>query len=300
MKRSSRNSAVAVTRALLKKWPLPKPDAGGDKNARGSILIVGGTEGMPGAVILAANAALRAGAGRLQIAAPKCVAPWIAVSVPESYVLSLAEEKRGVPSRASTGKLRLAAEKSDAILIGPGMSGDRAIARFVHALAPRVKKATIVLDAEALHAADGLNLKLDRKLEVILTPHAGEMSEILGVSAAAIARDPARGALDYAKKFGFVVALKGDVTFIAAPDGRCFRNEAGNVGLATSGSGDTLSGVIAGLAARGADAVQAAVWGVHLHARAGDLLSKRTGPLGYLPRELTAEIPHLMASFTRS
>jgi NAD(P)H-hydrate repair Nnr-like enzyme with NAD(P)H-hydrate dehydratase domain len=92
-----------------------------------------------------------------------------------------------------------------------------------------------------------------------------------------------------------VIALKGRETFIAAPTGKTYSNRAGNVGLATSGSGDTLSGIIAGLAARGAEPLQAAVWGVYLHARAGDRLARRMGRLGFLARELLAEIPALMS-----
>jgi NAD(P)H-hydrate repair Nnr-like enzyme with NAD(P)H-hydrate dehydratase domain len=92
------------------------------------------------------------------------------------------------------------------------------------------------------------------------------------------------------------VILKGAVTHIAAPSGETYRNsQAGNVGLATSGSGDALAGIIAGLAARGADPLQAAVWGVYLHGSAGDRLARRGGPLGYLPRELLAEVPALLA-----
>jgi NAD(P)H-hydrate repair Nnr-like enzyme with NAD(P)H-hydrate dehydratase domain len=98
---------------------------------------------------------------------------------------------------------------------------------------------------------------------------------------------------------GAVVGLKGARTHIAAPDGQVFRNETGNVGLATSGSGDTLAGIIAGLAARGATALQATVWGTYLHGRAGDRLARRVGPLGFLARELLAEVPALMAEFDR-
>lgn len=102
-----------------------------------------------------------------------------------------------------------------------------------------------------------------------------------------------------AARLDAVVALKGPETFIAAPDGTTYRNTAGNLGLGTSGSGDTLSGVIAGLAARGADPLQAAVWGVFVHARAGELLARRIAPLGFLARELLAEVPALVASLRR-
>ncbi|HYY43217.1 MAG TPA: ADP/ATP-dependent (S)-NAD(P)H-hydrate dehydratase, partial [Pyrinomonadaceae bacterium] len=130
---------------------------------------------------------------------------------------------------------------------------------------------------------------------VVLTPHAEEMGELLNISKAAVARDR-RGALQQAvARFHAVVVLKGRETLIAAPGSQVYCNRAGNVGLATSGSGDTLAGLIAGLAARGAAPLQAAVWGVYLHARAGERLAKQRGPLGYLARELAGEVPALLA-----
>jgi len=102
-----------------------------------------------------------------------------------------------------------------------------------------------------------------------------------------------------AAQLGLVITLKGAHTFVVAPDGTAFQNDAGNVGLGTSGSGDVLSGVIAGLCARGASALQAAVWGVYLHAKAGDRLARRIGPLGFLARELLGEIPQLLRKLAR-
>jgi ADP-dependent NAD(P)H-hydrate dehydratase len=110
-----------------------------------------------------------------------------------------------------------------------------------------------------------------------------------------VAQHPLATARRAAVSLGAIVALKGAETFIAAPDGRAFCNRAGNVGLATSGSGDMLAGLIAGLAARGAEPLKAATWGVHLHGLAGDALAKSMGGLGFLARELLAEIPPLMA-----
>jgi ADP-dependent NAD(P)H-hydrate dehydratase len=121
------------------------------------------------------------------------------------------------------------------------------------------------------------------------------MSELLGTDEATIARDRQGALLAAVARFNAVVALKGRETLIAAPGSRVYRNRAGNVGLATSGSGDTLAGLIAGLCARGAAPLQAAVWGVYLHARAGERLARKRGPLGYLARELPDEVPALLA-----
>jgi len=109
-----------------------------------------------------------------------------------------------------------------------------------------------------------------------------------------VCNDPERTARAAAERWNAVVALKGATTFIASPQGRAWRHDGGCVGLATSGSGDTLAGIVTGLAARGAPLEQAAVWGVALHARAGDALTARLGPLGYLASEMPGEIPRLM------
>jgi NAD(P)H-hydrate repair Nnr-like enzyme with NAD(P)H-hydrate dehydratase domain len=123
------------------------------------------------------------------------------------------------------------------------------------------------------------------------------MAHLTGASKEEICADPERHAAQAAQRWNAVVALKGSRTRINAPGGECWQHEGGNVGLGTSGSGDTLAGIIAGLAARGASLPQAACWGVALHARAGELLAKRFGMLGYLARELPNEIPALMESF---
>jgi ADP-dependent NAD(P)H-hydrate dehydratase len=129
---------------------------------------------------------------------------------------------------------------------------------------------------------------------VLVTPHAGEMAHLTGIAKDAICAAPDRHALDAALRWNAVVALKGARTVIAAPGGERWQHEGGNVGLATSGSGDVLAGVIAGLAARGAALAQAAAWGVALHARAGERLAERLGKLGYLARELCDCIPALL------
>jgi hydroxyethylthiazole kinase-like uncharacterized protein yjeF len=129
---------------------------------------------------------------------------------------------------------------------------------------------------------------------VLLTPHAGEMAHLTGIAKDEIGAAPDRHASEAAQQWNAVVALKGARTVIAAPGGERWQHEGGNVGLATSGSGDVLAGVIAGLAARGAGLAQAAAWGVALHARAGERLAERFGRLGYLARELCDVIPALL------
>ena len=294
--------SIAIDDALLRTWPLPMPSDEGDKEERGRLLVIGGSRQMPGAVILAATAAMRAGAGKLAIATGDSVAQLVALAIPESRVIGLTETGEGGIATAAAAALESMQGRLDAVLIGPGMQDEPAICDFVHALLPMLDGVDVILDAAAMgvvcnDGADGS--KGDGFLgrygaRVLLTPHAGEMAHLSGASKEEVAADPQGMALRMAQRWQATVALKGPVTHIATPDGRLWKHEGGNVGLAASGSGDTLAGIIVGLAARGAPLEQAGAWGVALHARAGDRLAERIGPLGFLTRDLAAEVPMLM------
>jgi ADP-dependent NAD(P)H-hydrate dehydratase len=297
-----------VDTALLRSWPLPVPSDDADKEGRGHVLILGGSREMPGAVILAATAALRAGAGKLTIATGNSVAQLVALAIPESRVLGLAENERGGFTVEAVAALDPLADKISSILIGPGMQDEAATARLVHALLPRLagSDVRVLLDAEAMGAIlhppgnqetgrqndEQVPFRFD--VPVLLTPHAGEMAHLTGIDKDEIGKATDQHALEGAQRWNAVVALKGARTVIAAPSGERWQHEGGNVGLATSGSGDVLAGIIAGLAARGADLTQAVSWGVALHARAGERLAERFGRLGYLARELCDEVPALL------
>jgi hydroxyethylthiazole kinase-like uncharacterized protein yjeF len=306
---ATRGRCGVLDAAFLRAWPLPMPSSDGDKEERGHVLILGGSREMPGAVILAATAALRAGAGKLTIATGASVAQLVALALPEARVLGLAETDEGGFRREAVERLDPLADKVNAVLIGPGMQDETATAALVRALLPRLdgSDTSVVLDACAM----GIILQPDGagrgagagefrfRQPVILTPHAGEMAHLTGASKEDIVGAPDHHAAQAARRWNAVVALKGARTLICTPDGERWQHEGGNVGLAISGSGDTLAGIIAGLAARGATLAQATCWGVALHARAGELLAERFGVLGYLARELPGEIPALMESFAR-
>jgi len=124
------------------------------------------------------------------------------------------------------------------------------------------------------------------------------MAQLWGTDRAEVQRRPLEVALAAAKELSAIVALKGETTFVVTPDGDAFVNRAGSAGLGTSGSGDVLAGIVAGLCARGASPVQATVWAVFVHARAGERLARRIAPLGFLARELLDELPGLMQSLS--
>lgn len=259
-------------------------------------MVIGGERSTPGAVVLAATAALRAGAAKLQIATAESVAPFLAVAVPEALVLSLAESRRGAIHRRAAAALAARAAGVDALVVGPGMVDHDATGDFLTAFFERLERGpALVLDAGAVSTLNGSSALLARhEGSVVLTPHAGEMAALLGEEREAIIRAPLRCARAAAKTYRAVTALKGADTIVATPDGKAWRYTGGDVGLATSGSGDVLAGIIAGLAARGADATTAALWGVHLHGEAGNVLASRQGRIGFLARELSAELPALM------
>jgi ADP-dependent NAD(P)H-hydrate dehydratase len=291
-----------VTRVFLQHWPLPRLDEQGDKDSRGSLLLIGGSAEMPGGVILAATAALRSGVGRLVIATCQSVAVAIGVAVPEARVLGLPETSAGGIDPAESDRLAARAAQAQALVIGPGMVDEAAIRELLRRLVPQLDQSIVlILDAGALTAGalDPLLLKT-RGGQVILTPHAGEMAHLLGIDKTTVTADPQAVSLRCAATFGAVSVLKGPTTWIASAAAELYAYREGPLGLATSGSGDTLAGVIAGLAPRAESPSQAAAWGVYLHGEAGNRLTQRLGFLGFLPRELPRELPPILAALERS
>ncbi|HEX2825535.1 MAG TPA: NAD(P)H-hydrate dehydratase [Burkholderiales bacterium] len=283
---------VELDDATLRAWPLPLPERDGDKEERGRVLVVAGCRQIIGAAVLAATAALRAGAGKVAIATPESIARSIGTAVPESRVFALPERDDGSIEPDCMDVLEEIAPHVKSVLIGPGLPYVDATRDLAAALLETFAHAGVVLDAGAMGVVKARGRFAS---PVLLTPHAGEMASLEGREKDEIESDPIAAAVDASGRWNAVVALKGAITHIATPDTRVWRNSAGNPGLATSGSGDVLSGVIAGLLARGAPLEQAAAWGVALHARAGDRLAARIGPFGYLARELPGEVPALMA-----
>jgi len=283
--------------AALRAWPLPRPSHDDDKEARGRVLVIAGSAEMPGAAVLAGEAALRAGAGKLVVGTAASIAHLVAQHLPEARVVALAEDDDGGLRPDGLDRLGAILAQARSVLVGPGMAADASTVRFVEALLGRLTGQSVLLDAAAMDVVRGAaEALLPLAAKVAMTPHAGEMAHLSGREKAGVESDPGGQARLAAKTWGTMVALKGACTWIAAPDGRLWRHARGNPGLATSGSGDVLAGLAAGLMARGAPVEQALGWGVALHARAAERLAARIGPLGFLARELSAEVPALMAA----
>lgn len=280
----------ALTASLLERWPLPIPSEKADKEDRGHVLIIGGSREIPGAVLLAATAALRSGAGKLTMAVPRSVAPGLALAMPEARVIAIKETRSGGMVADDAYRLGHLGDQVASLLVGPGMVDEDRSAEFARELLPYFRNSVTLLDAYAMSALAGYST--DQPL--ILTPHFGEMAHLTGDSKTEVAADPVRYVHGAAKHWKACVALKGPNTYVAQAHGPVLRFRGGIPGLGVSGSGDTLAGIIAGIAARGAPAIQACAWGVVLHALAGAALTRQHGPLGFLARELPGPIPRLL------
>lgn len=280
------SNPVALDAQSLRDHPLPALSEDGDKEDRGLALVIAGSPEVPGAAILNGNAALRAGAGKLQIVTAAEVAIPIGIAVTGARVIA------GFEGCANP------ARHAGAIILGSGM--DRAPCRAaLDEILASPRPCPLILDAAALL---GLGEFADRVRAwpggVALLPHSREMAIMLGCAPEEIEIDPHHAAQGAADQFGAVALVKGRYSFIAAPSGPVFRYEGGGIGLATSGSGDALAGLVGGLAARGADPLTATLWGVWLHGEAGRLLSARVGRVGFLAHEIADLAPELLAEHT--
>lgn len=289
-----------LTLARLRDLPLPMPEEG-SKEQRGTILVVGGSAEVPGAAFLAGIAALRAGAGRLRIATVASAASAMALALPEARIVGLAETGAGeIAPEAAEARLPGLAEHCKAVLIGPGLSAGETARALSRTLLP--VRGSTVGDAPALVLDAGVIAGLGAHAEAVrscggravITPHAGEMARLLEIERSAVEADPLAAARRAADRLGCVVILKGAESWIVDPAGEPWLYGGGGVGLATSGSGDVLAGIVAGLLARGAEAATAAAWGVYLHGQAGRHLAEHVGPVGFLAREIADVIPGIL------
>lgn len=288
-------SAAPLDAALIADTPLPRLSPRSDKEERGAVLVIAGGAGVPGAPVLVGRAALRAGAGKLQVLSTKRFLGPLGAVLPEAGMLQAAETRRLEIALPSPDRLKALVANASAVVIGPGMAARKTPRRFARRLMQAWPSLPLVVDAAALpHPEEAERFARLAQGRAILTPHAGEMARLLDLPMEAVLADPLGMARQAARQLQSVVVMKGPLTFVTTPSGSAWRHEGGVAGLATSGSGDVLAGLIAGLLARGASPLQAAQWGVYLHAAAGRRLAKDVGPLGFIASEMpsaaTAEL----------
>lgn len=288
--------ATPVDSAWIAANPLPVHGGGTTKNSRGRVLAIGGSGRVPGAIRLTGEAALRVGAGKLQMATIASAAIMLGLLVPEAATIALPEDDDGEIGAGAGPIVEQAMARCDTVVLGPGIAHPEVAARLLgQVVSADPGKMILVVDAMPIGALRDLESQaaaLNGRL--ILTPHHGEMAVLAGCEEDAVAETPEQFARDAAARFGAIVALKGSSTVIAGPDGAMLHYGGGGTGLATGGSGDVLAGAIAGLVARGASPLVAAGWGVWLHGQSGRRVATMSGPIGFLARELPVEFPRLL------
>jgi len=271
------------------------------KKQRGQLLIVVGSKHMPGAGLLTVRAALRTGAGLVTVAYPAGLATVYRQRVLEVLHLMLPQTKEGTLALRGYAALKKSAATADAVAVGPGLTRNPATASLVVRLTKGAAK-PLIIDADGLNAlADSGKvtavLRSRKALVTILTPHAGEMARLTGLSVAAINKDKKRFALAYARRWRSIVVLKGYQTVVASPAGQVVVNQTGGPFLATAGSGDVLTGMAATLVAQNPDQpFEATATAVYLHGLAGEAASRTVGELSVIASDLIVALPTVLTN----
>src|SRR5829696_4763237 len=276
---------------------LPARAAESHKGDFGRVLIIAGSLGKTGAAHLAALGALRSGAGLVTVATPRSCLPVLASMGAEYMTLPVDETPAGTVDFA--GLERVLEFNADVIACGPGLGQDPGTAAFVHALLERCG-VPLVLDADALNAFASEPERLAGRdgVDVIITPHPGEMARLINGTVEAVQHDRLAHAREFAAAHKVHVVLKGHRTIVAGPDGRSFVNLTGNAGMATGGTGDLLTGMIAAWFAQILDAEAACKLAVYLHGAAGDLAEADEGDVALLPSDMAERLGDALLELT--
>lgn len=270
--------------------PARRPDA--HKGECGRVLVAGGSLGMSGAAILCGLAALRSGAGLVRLAVPRTVLPLVAPAHPCLMTTPLPEDDGRLTLPSLPGLLE-AVDWADVLALGPGLGRSHQLDELVPQLLAQTTK-PVVVDADALNAlAENPDRLLAHGGPLVLTPHPGEFARLLGADTAAVQADRTGLARNFAARYGVVLVLKGRGTVVT--DGkRVSVNTTGNPGMATGGSGDVLTGILAALIGQGLELYEAARLGAHVHGLAGDLAREHHGETSLIATDL---LDHLSGAF---
>lgn len=265
---------------------------GAHKGTFGHLLMIAGSKGMKGSAAMASLSALRAGCGLVTTALPNSIDS-LSQTLMEVMTLPVAETEQGTLSLKAEKELINALTGKAAVAIGPGLSQNPETVRLILSLIAQIE-IPMVIDADGINAIAGdLSVLTHRKRGLtILTPHAGEMGRLLGVTTETVQKDRMGTASHFAQKWGVIVVLKGAHTLVAAPDGSVAISNTGNPGMATAGTGDVLTGIIGGLLAGGGAPQSAAINGVVLHGLAGDIACNETGEISLIASDIINKIPH--------
>ena len=269
----------------------PRP-AESNKGNYGHALVVGGSLGKAGAGAMAGMAVLRAGAGLSTVATPKSVLGTVSGFHPELMTEPLPETDAGTISTSARDRIEELAKGKTVLAIGPGVSRDSQTAEMVRGLVARLRL-PMVVDADGLNAFEGHTGELNGKgRTLVITPHPGEMARLAGCSIADVQKDRLGTARKFAREHELIVVLKGHRTLVVQPDGEAWVNTTGNPGMATGGTGDILTGMVAGMIAQhSTEAFAAVLAAVHLHGLAGDVMRERVGEHSLVATDLLKGLP---------
>lgn len=276
---------------------LPRRRPSMNKGDCGRVLIIAGSDGMAGAACLCSQAAIRCGSGLVTLAAPECIQPVAAAKLTEvmTYPLPCCNK---ILAEGAAAKLEGKLSSCDACAIGPGLGKSDGAREVLSAVLQN--GAPCVIDADGLNIlAENTELLQNRKCEVILTPHPGEMARLTKKTIAEIEADRSAAAAELAAKYRVYVLLKGAGTVIAAPDGELHINTSGNSGMASGGMGDVLTGVIASLLGQGLSPFNAAALGAFIHGFAGDIAAEEKGEYGLIASDLIEKLPLALKELSR-
>jgi len=267
------------------------------KGTYGHVLVIGGSPGMVGAVMMASLAALRTGAGLVTAAVPESLAGIVDSSLMEVMTAPLAETGQSTIALEALPAMENLLGTVSVCAIGPGMSRYPEAAAIIRYVLERAG-VPVVIDADGLNAlSEEIEILKDRQIPIVLTPHPGEMGRLCGMSNEEIQSNRLETTRKFAQEWGVTLVLKGNKTVIANPSGEAFINISGNPGMATAGSGDVLCGIIAGLIAQGLKPQEAAWAGVYLHGLAGDFAAESKGERGLIAGDLIASLPEVIKQF---
>ena len=287
------DAAVEIVTDLPK---LAARRADSNKGNYGRVLVLAGSRGMAGAGVLCAGAALRAGAGLVKLAVPRELLPLVAAANPCVMTAALSQDDEGRFSSDALAEALPLAAGNDVVAVGPGLGKSAALAFFITRLLAKHDK-PIVLDADGLNnLADQPEALRHHAGPVVVTPHPGEFGRLLGIGAGDVQANRRELAVRFARDRRVSVVLKGHGTLVT--DGQClYVNSTGNPGMATAGSGDVLTGIIAALIGQGLDPFGAARLGVYLHGLAGDLAAAVVGEVSLIATDLIDYLPRAIQQY---
>lgn len=284
-----------VERLDVERWlSASRRSSHANKGDVGKVLIVAGSRGKTGAACLASEAALRAGCGLVTVATSESSQPVVAArGIPECMTEALAETSAGSVAREAADRVLELASERDVVAVGPGLgSSDASTKAFVRAITMK-RRRPMVIDADGLNslAPWARNLAGSAELPMILTPHPGEMARLISKPIAEVLKNPIEVARAFATERNVILVLKGSPTVIAAPDSQVYVNATGNAGMATGGTGDVLTGMIASLIAQKLDdPLGATIAAVYLHGLAGDIAASRTGTRAMIASDISTHL----------